>query len=139
MYPRCALQMIKLKLVVLSNKGIDDWNHPAMEPPCQSGRSCTRFCKSFLHLDSLQVICVKGLARWRSWSRLLPPRQETQETQVRSQGWEDLVEKGGAPGVGNGLQHSCLENSMDRGAWPATVHGIAESNTTEHTLFPGKD
>ena len=28
MYPRCALQMIKLELVVLSNKGIDDWNHP---------------------------------------------------------------------------------------------------------------
>ena len=29
------------------------------------------------------------------------------------------------PGVGNGnpLQYSCLENSMDRGAWWATVHG----------------
>ena len=28
-------------------------------------------------------------------------------------------------GNGNSLQHSCLENSMDRGAWRATVHGIA--------------
>ena len=35
------------------------------------------------------------------------------------------------PGVGNGfpLQYSCLENHMDRGAWRATVHGIAKSQT----------
>ena len=32
-------------------------------------------------------------------------------------------------GNGNPLQYSCLENSMDRGAWPATVHGIADSRT----------
>ena len=32
------------------------------------------------------------------------------------------------PGKGNGnpLQYSCLENSMDRGAWQATVHGVAK-------------
>ena len=34
---------------------------------------------------------------------------------------------GRSPGEGNGnpLQYSCLENSMDRGAWWATVHGVA--------------
>ena len=34
---------------------------------------------------------------------------------------------GSCPGEGNGnpLQYSCLENPMDRGAWQATVHGIA--------------
>ena len=34
---------------------------------------------------------------------------------------------GRSPGEGNGnpLQYSCLENSMDRGAWRATVHGVA--------------
>ena len=32
-------------------------------------------------------------------------------------------------GCGNSLQYSCLENPMERGAWHATVHGIAESRS----------
>ena len=32
-------------------------------------------------------------------------------------------------GHGNPLQYSCLENPMDRGAWWATVHGVAKSRT----------
>ena len=32
-------------------------------------------------------------------------------------------------GNGNTLQYSCLENSMDRGAWQAIVHGVTESLT----------
>ena len=34
-----------------------------------------------------------------------------------------------SPGEGNGnlLLYSCLENPMDRGAWWATVHGVAKS------------
>ena len=32
-------------------------------------------------------------------------------------------------GNGNPLQYSCLENSMDRGTWWATVHGVAKSRT----------
>ena len=34
---------------------------------------------------------------------------------------------------GNPLQYSCLENSMDRGAWQAEVHGISESWTQPRT------
>ena len=63
-------------------------------------------------------------------------------------GWEILIKKsvsfqgglprwlprlGRSPGEGNGspLHYSCLENSRDRGAWRATVHGVArESNMT---------
>ena len=51
----------------------------------------------------------------------LPPVQKTRE------------------GNGNPLQYSCLDNLMDRGAWQATVHGVAKSQTrlkwlSMHTL-----
>ena len=76
------------------------------------------------------------------------------ETQVQSLGWEDPLEKGMAthsslvwripwtipglgrsPGEGNGnpLQSSCLENSVDRGAWWDTVCGFAKSQTWPST------
>ena len=56
----------------------------------------------------------------------LPAMQEVQETQVPG--------SGRSPGEGNGnpLQNSCLENSMDRGAWGSSVQGgHKESDTTE--------
>ena len=42
-----------------------------------------------------------------------------------------IPESGRSPGEGNSypLQYFCLENSMDRGAWWATVHGVAKSQT----------
>ena len=45
-----------------------------------------------------------------------------------------IPEWGRSPGEGNGnpFQFSCLENPMDRGVCQAMVHGIAESDTTEH-------
>ena len=46
---------------------------------------------------------------------------------VQSLGGEDPVEEGN----GNPFQCYCLEDSMDRGAWQAKVHGVTESNTTE--------
>ena len=44
-----------------------------------------------------------------------------------------IPELGGSPGEGNGnpLQSSYLENPMNRGAWRARVHGVAELDTTE--------
>ena len=37
--------------------------------------------------------------------------------------------RSGGGGYGNLLQYSCLENSMDRGAWWTIVHGVAKSQT----------
>ena len=64
--------------------------------------------------DSLVLILVqmvKNLPAMQIW--------------VQSLGWED------PPGERNGnpTQYSCLENSMDRGAWRATVHVVTKSRT----------
>ena len=53
------------------------------------------------------------------------------ETWVRSLGWEDPLDEGN----GNPLQYSCLENPMNRGAWRATVHGVAKRGVFE--VYPG--
>ena len=46
-------------------------------------------------------------------------------------GTRSIPESGRSSGEGNSnpLQDSCLENPMDRGAWWATVHGVAKSWT----------
>ena len=57
---------------------------------------------------------------------------------------EDMgVGLGRSPGIGNGnpLQYSCLDNSKDRGAWWATVHGVVKSSTqlSTHTHTRGRN
>ena len=49
------------------------------------------------------------------------------ETWVQFLGWEDPLEKE----MATPLQYSCLENSMDRGAWQATTMGL-------QSVGPGK-
>ena len=49
-----------------------------------------------------------------------------QQTQVQLLGQEDPLEKGRH---GNPLQYSCLENSMDQGAWWTIVHRVAKGWT----------
>ena len=55
-------------------------------------------------------------------AQIVKTQSAVPDTQVRS-----LV-SGRSPGEGNGSppQCSCLENSLDRGAWWATVHGVTE-------------
>ena len=55
------------------------------------------------------------------------------ETWLQSLGGEDPLEEG----HGNPLQYSCLENPMDGGAWWASVHGAARSQT-QLSDFPNR-
>ena len=55
-------------------------------------------------------------------------------------GWIHSWGRSAGGGYGNPLQYSCLENPMDKGAWQATVHGVAKSQAqlSTHTPFSAK-
>ena len=58
---------------------------------------------------------------------------------ARSAGDPDSIPGSGkSPGEGNGkpFQYSCLENPLDRGAWQATVHGVARARQDLATKPP---
>ena len=48
---------------------------------------------------------------------------------IRDQGLIPVLERSPGGGNCNPLQNSCMENSMDRGTWQATVHRVAKSQT----------
>ena len=61
----------------------------------------------------------------------LPCSSEGKESAFNAGDLGSIPGFGRSPGEGNGnsLQHSCLENPMDRGAWQATVRGVTQSRT----------
>ena len=61
----------------------------------------------------------------------LPGGSDVKESARDSGDRGSIPGSGRSPGEGNGnpLQYSCLGNPMDRGAWRATVHGVAKSWT----------
>ena len=74
-----------------------------------------------------QIPYPEGLPRWCSG------KEHTDRAgDARDMG--SIPGSGRSPGEGNGnpLQYSCLGHPMDRGAWWATVHGVLESDMTEH-------
>ena len=65
------------------------------------------------------------------WFMAFPGGSAVKNAPANAGGTGLIPESGRSPGGGNGspLQYSCLENPMDRGAWQATVHGVAKSQT----------
>ena len=91
----------------------------------------------FLH-PSLLIILVWSLQAktkaltyniWASQVALVVKKPPANAGDARDMG--SIPECGRSPRIGNGtpLQHSCLENSMGRGAWQASLGGHKESNT----------
>ena len=62
----------------------------------------------------------------------LPDGAEIKDTPVNVGHTGSIPGSERSSGVGNGnpFWYSCLENSMDRGAWRATVHGVAKRQTS---------
>ena len=71
------------------------------------------------------------------WFNFLGPWKDFPVAQVIKESACNAEDQGSIPGLGrssgkgndNSLQYSCLENSMDREAWQATVHGVSNSQT----------
>ena len=65
------------------------------------------------------------------WS--FPGGSDSKQSACNARDLGSIPELVRSPEGGNGysLQYSCLENLMNRGAWQATVHGIAELDMTE--------
>ena len=65
------------------------------------------------------------------WSDLAVAGSDSKESACNTGDRSSITGLGRSSGEGNGnpLQHSCMENSMGRGAWWATVHGVAKSGT----------
>ena len=60
-----------------------------------------------------------------------PRGSDSKESACNAGDWNSIPGLGRSAGEGNGypFQYSCLENSMDKGAWQATVHRVAKSQT----------
>ena len=82
-------------------------------------------CYSFL--------CLSNIPLWASQVALVVKNPPANAGDLRSQG--SIPGLGRSPGGehGNPLQYCCLENPVDRAAWQATVHRVAELYTTEVT------
>ena len=90
--------------------------------------SCIHSASVCLLLGAFNLFRVKIIINMYSLvAQMIKNLPAMPETQIRSLG------EGRSPGEANGypLQYSCLENSMDIGAWWITVHGSKESNMTE--------
>ena len=89
---------------------------------------------ALFNISSSWVPGVKPGHKLRPWGLLawtLPGGSDGKESACNIRGSGLIPGSGRSPGEGNGnpLQYSCLENSMDRGAWWATVHRVTKCQT----------
>ena len=80
----------------------------------------------------LKMSCYCGHTTWAIMlSRGFPGGSDGKESTCNAGDSGLMPGTGRTPGERNGypLQYSCLENSMDKGAWQATVHGVINSQT----------
>ena len=66
---------------------------------------------------------------WASQVAVLAKNPPSDMEDIRERGSVLGLERSPGGGHSNPLQYSCLDNPMDRGAWWATVHGVAKSQT----------
>ena len=90
---------------------------------------CSDFGAPQNSLSLFPLLPLKG----PTFSSSFPGGSDSKESACNAGDSGSIPGSGRSPGEGNGnpLQCPCLENSMDRGAWRATVHGVAKSWTRQ--------
>ena len=74
-------------------------------------------------------VCMHFISLMVSYRLPKWPNGKESSSQCRRHRFDPWLGRSPGEGNGNPPQHSCLENSMGRGAWRATVHGVAKSWT----------
>ena len=122
-----------------------DWTKPEDKPLANlSEKGDTNDCNAdinptdvLFYTSVYKVVCVYiyiyihiAYILFYIWGGL-PYSSDDKESACNAGDLDLIPESGRCPGEGNvnPLQHSCLENPMDRGAWRAIVHGITKSWT----------
>ena len=111
--------------------GLLMWPHPLTGLGVKGIRPCLSSASTvtsglFLFFSSHLLIC-----RRLSFSLNFPGDSVVKHLSASAGDTGSIPGSGRSPGGGNGnpLQYSCLRNPMDRGAWRATDHGVAKSQT----------
>ena len=115
-------------------KGFPD-SSDGREPACNTGDlgSTSGWGRSREEWNGypLQCSCLECIAIGLWWKKGFPGGLHSKESACNAGDLGLIPGLGRSPREGNGnpLQYSCLGNPMDRGAWWATVHGVAKSRT----------
>ena len=83
------------------------------------------FFKILFHISKIVI---------KSLCKQIPGGSDGKESACNAGDLGSIPGSGRSPGEGKGypVQYSCQENPMDRGAWQATVHGVAKSQTRQN-------
>ena len=79
-------------------------------------------CVLFIYIDKICIFGASQVTQWVKNPRAIQEIQADASSIPRSK-------RSSGGGHSSPLQYSCLENPMDRGAWWATVHRVAKSQT----------
>ena len=95
----------------------------------------TSLITQYLSPGSFHGLCGSlphwGASRWLSRNESACKAGNYRRQRLKFDPW---VRKIPSESHGNSLQYSCLENTMGRGAWRATVHGVAKNQTQQKRL-----